>query len=60
LGGRNVVEQTLKGDSKIAEGKTFVERFSSLVGKAKLLSELNRIEAKLPRVREVELYGYEE
>lgn len=60
LGGRNVVEQILKGDSGVAEGKTFVERLSLLVGKAKLLGELNRIEAKLPHVREVELYGYKE
>jgi len=60
LGGRNVVEQILKGDSGVAEGKTFVERLSSLVGKAKLLGQLNRIEAKLPHVREVELYGHEE
>ncbi|MCZ6675826.1 MAG: hypothetical protein O7E52_01120 [Candidatus Poribacteria bacterium] len=59
LGGRNVLEQAFKGNSKIAEGTTLLERFRSVVQKAKLLGELNQIEAKLPRVREIELFGYE-
>jgi hypothetical protein len=60
LGGRNVVEKTLKGSSEIAEGATLLERFRALVQKAQLLNELNQIEAKLPHVREIELYGYDE
>ncbi|MBI1925369.1 hypothetical protein HYR99_14095 [Candidatus Poribacteria bacterium] len=60
LGGRNVVEKTLKGSSEIAEGETLLERFRALVQKAQLLNELNQIEAKLPHVREIELYGYDE
>ena len=58
VGARNVLEQTLKGRSDIVEGTTLRERLNSLAQKAKLLNELDRIEVKLPHVREIELYGY--